>query len=90
MAAKPSEKRLKHFREMVAYDQAHLGFGTSLAGMDEVCRGRGFLMRGGELDYDRCCAVVLDEFREGKVGKLTLEEAPRPAAQEEKANGETI
>ena len=39
MAAKPSEKRLAHFREMVAYDQAHLGFGTSLAGMDEVGRG---------------------------------------------------
>lgn len=37
--AKPSEKRLAHFREMVAYDQAILGFGTSLAGMDEVGRG---------------------------------------------------
>ncbi len=37
--AKPSEKRLAHFREMVAYDQALLGFGTSLAGMDEVGRG---------------------------------------------------
>lgn len=24
---------------MLAYDQAHLGFGTSLAGMDEVGRG---------------------------------------------------
>lgn len=36
---KPSEKRLAHFREMVAYDAAHLGFGTSLAGMDEVGRG---------------------------------------------------
>ena len=58
--------------------------------LDEVCRGRGFLMRGGELDYDRCCAVVLDEFREGKVGKITLEEAPRAAVQEEKQNGETI
>lgn len=39
MAAKPSEKRLVHFREMVAFDQALLGFGTSLAGMDEVGRG---------------------------------------------------
>jgi len=37
--AKPSEKRLAHFREMVAHDQALLGFGTSLAGMDEVGRG---------------------------------------------------
>ena len=39
MPAKPSEKRLKHFREMVAYDEQHLGFGVSLAGMDEVGRG---------------------------------------------------
>ena len=30
-------------------------------------------MRGGEYDLDRACSVVLDEFREGKVGKLTLE-----------------
>lgn len=39
MPTKPSEKRLAHFREMVAFDQALLGFGTSLAGMDEVGRG---------------------------------------------------
>lgn len=37
--AKPSEKRLSHFRDMVSYDQAMHGFGTSLAGMDEVGRG---------------------------------------------------
>lgn len=45
--------------------------------LDEVCRGRGFLLRGGELDYDRGCSVILDEFREGKLGRLTLEEPPR-------------
>lgn len=44
--------------------------------LEEVCRGRGFLMRGGACDVERACAVILDEFREGKVGKLTLEEAP--------------
>ena len=37
--AKPSEKRLMHFREMVEYDQKLPGFGVSLAGMDEVGRG---------------------------------------------------
>jgi len=58
--------------------------------LDEVCRGRGFLMRGGEFDYERCCAVVLDEFREGKVGKITLEEAPKPVAREEKQDGENL
>ena len=41
--------------------------------LEEVCRGRGFLLKAGELDYDRGCAVILDEFREGKLGRLTLE-----------------
>ncbi len=37
--AKPSEKRLLHHRQMVAYDSQYEAFGTSLAGMDEVGRG---------------------------------------------------
>lgn len=41
--------------------------------LDAVCRGRGWLLRGGRFDYDRCCNVVLDEFRSGKLGKITLE-----------------
>lgn len=41
--------------------------------LEEVCRGRGFLMKGGVCDLDRACSVILDEFREGKVGKITLE-----------------
>ncbi|MEG1889899.1 MAG: ribonuclease HII [Clostridia bacterium] len=36
---KPSQKRMAHFQELVAYDSAQLGFGASLAGMDEVGRG---------------------------------------------------
>ena len=45
-----------------------------------MCRGRGFLMKGGVCDYDRCCAVVLDEFRAGKLGRISLEtpQKPRP------------
>lgn len=41
--------------------------------LDAVCRGRGWLLRGGRFDYDRCCNVVLDEFRSGKLGRITLE-----------------
>ena len=47
----------------------------------EVCKGRGFLMRGGEYDTARACAVILDEFREGKLGRLTLE-TPEPPRRE--------
>ena len=43
----------------------------------DVCRGRGFLLKGGLCDYDRCCAVVLDEFRAGKCGRITLEVPPK-------------
>lgn len=53
---------------------------TSLRGealLEDVCRGRGFLMRGGVCDIDRCCGVVLEEFRAGKCGKVTLERPPR-------------
>ncbi len=46
--------------------------------LEAVCHGRGFLMKGGVCDYDRCCAVVLDEFRAGKLGHITLEMPQKP------------
>ncbi|MBR4332225.1 MAG: ribosome biogenesis GTPase YlqF [Clostridia bacterium] len=44
--------------------------------LDAVCQGRGFLMKGGMYDTERACKVILDEFRGGKLGRITLE-APR-------------
>ena len=41
--------------------------------LDAVCRGRGWLLKGNRYDYDRCYRVVLDEFRSGKLGKISLE-----------------
>ena len=34
---------------------------------------RGFLMRGGEIDTERMAHILLDEFRSGKLGRITLE-----------------
>lgn len=34
---------------------------------------RGFLLRGGEVDTARTAAILLDEFRGGKIGRITLE-----------------
>ena len=65
LAVKP-EAVLERFR----FDDPSL---TGEALLEAVCRGRGFLMKGGVCDYDRCCAVVLDEFRAGKLGRITLE-----------------
>ncbi|MBR4502431.1 MAG: ribosome biogenesis GTPase YlqF [Clostridia bacterium] len=44
--------------------------------MDAVCVGRGFLMKGGVPDLERCCRVILDEYRGGKLGRITLEAPP--------------
>lgn len=43
--------------------------------MEAACRGRGWLLSGARYDLDRASALILDEFRAGKVGKITLERA---------------
>lgn len=41
-----------------------------------AARRRGFLVSGGELDTERMAKVLLDEFRGGKLGRLTLDGGP--------------
>ena len=43
---------------------------------NEICKARGFLLKGGECDYLRCAKAVIDDFRKGKLGKICLEKAP--------------
>ena len=48
--------------------------------LDAVCFGRGFLLKGNQPDEERGERVVLDEFRAGKLGRITLESAPEAEA----------
>ena len=41
--------------------------------LELIARKRGFLLRGGEYDTERCAVMLLDEFREGRLGKITLD-----------------
>ncbi|MBQ8825227.1 MAG: ribosome biogenesis GTPase YlqF [Ruminococcus sp.] len=41
--------------------------------LTEIGLHRGMLIRGGEVNYERAAIMVFDEFRGGKLGKLTLE-----------------
>ena len=43
--------------------------------LEGACRGRGWLLSGGRYDTVRAAALVLDEFRAGKIGKITIERA---------------
>ena len=45
-----------------------------LALYDDICKRRGFLLRGGESDYTRCARAVIDDFRKQRIGKICLEE----------------
>ena len=41
--------------------------------LEMIGRKRGFLVKGGEIDYERSSVIVADEFRGGKLGRITLE-----------------
>ncbi len=41
--------------------------------LEAACMGRGWLLSLGRFDTERAAALVLDEFRAGKVGRVTLE-----------------
>ena len=41
--------------------------------LDAVCAKRGFIMRGGEYDYERGIRAVIDDFRKGRLGRITLD-----------------
>lgn len=41
--------------------------------LEEIAKKRGCIISGGEIDYTRISAIVLDEFRAGKIGKISLE-----------------
>ncbi len=54
-------------------------YGFSLEGLDAVgvvegvARRRGLLMRGGEPDFEKASTVLLQDYRDGKLGRISLE-----------------
>ncbi len=51
--------------------------------LNEAGKKRGCLVSGGEVDLHRIAGIVLDEFRGGKLGKITLEYPPKEKTDEE-------
>lgn len=41
--------------------------------LELIGKKRGFLIKGGEINYERTAVMLCDEFRGGKLGKITLE-----------------
>ena len=41
--------------------------------LELIGKKRGFLIKGGEIDYERTAVMLCDEFRGGRLGEITLE-----------------
>lgn len=44
-----------------------------LINIENIARKRGAIISGGNIDYTRVAVIILDEFRSGKLGKISLE-----------------
>lgn len=55
-------------------------FEDPLETLNAIARKRGALISGGQIDYNRIAVILLDEFRGGKIGKISLE---RPGVKNE-------
>ena len=50
-------------------------FSSPHAMLECVCRRRGLVVRGGEFDAERGARALIDDFRKGRIGRITLENA---------------
>lgn len=53
------------------YDIEETDDGVTMLG--DIAIARGCLKKGGEPDYDKAAALIFDDFRSGKLGKITIE-----------------
>jgi ribosome biogenesis GTPase A len=40
---------------------------------DAIAKSRGLLLKGGEFDYARTSVLILNDFKNGRIGRITLE-----------------
>lgn len=77
-------RRLRKYYPELLVARYKLGESTSLVSLSDfellslIGKKRGFLVSGGEIDLERTANVLLEEFRSGKIGKITLDFVASP------------
>ena len=69
MLAELKEKYPANLKERYGIDSEE----TPLEMLERVCIRRGFILRGNEFDYERAEKAVIDDFRKGRLGRITLD-----------------
>ena len=72
----------KHYPDMLSnrYRMTELDGLTDYELLELLGKKRGMLVRGGEVDTLRAATTLLDEFRAGKLGRLSFEAPPSEGA----------
>ena len=71
--------RLRRLYPALLAQRYKLGSPEAFEGLEDyelfelIGRKRGFLVSGGQIDDERTAAVLLDEFRSAKIGRISLE-----------------
>ena len=56
--------------------------------LEDIAKSRSCLTKGGGYDLSRAAKLLLDDFRGGKLGCITLEMPPMPEKTQENASAE--
>lgn len=76
------ELSLDFIRDIRAIDKSHIETRYNITINDEdqsidvlekICTARNFLLKGNEIDYDRGAFALINDFKQNKLGKITLE-----------------
>ena len=72
---------LKYYREQLA-DRYQMdstdAMMTPLAVLTHICESRKCYKKGQEADYEKASTIVMEDFRGGRIGRITLELPPLP------------
>ena len=63
-------KKMLYERYKISED---FGYEMTYELLEEIGRKRGCLVRGGEVDYTKVANILFEEFRSGKIGRISLE-----------------
>ena len=80
----PLDDLFEHLMKIIRKEYSDLFFNKydiSLENIDNLemlnilCKKRGYILKNNELDLLRCKKVILNDFKNGKLGRITLEKA---------------
>lgn len=63
---------ISNYRDILA-ERYHIEGDDPLSALQQIAKVRGCLLKGNELDLKKAANILLDDFRAGRLGRITLE-----------------